>query len=254
VVALNTTTGAALWRHDVGAKITGSANWVPNTGVVVGSYDSTVRCLSLEDGKILWSFEAGSYVNGTPSVSASRVVFGGCDAQIRVLDGTGGTETFSVEAGSYVAGSVAVSGEQAFFGNFENQFMCVSLPDQEITWTFSYEAEGGPFMSSPAIASDRVVVGSRDGRVHCLDRRTGRSLWAFRTEGDVDSSPVICGDKLLVGSSDGRLYLLRLANGHKLWHYEIGEAVTASPAVVPGLAVIGADDGNVYGFTWPERE
>lgn len=255
-LALETETGQERWRHDVGAKITGSANWLPDAkgkpaSLVLGSYDSTVRCLALEDGKLLWSFTADSYVNGTPSVNDSRVVFGGCDALLRVLDGDKGTELFSVEAGSYVAGSAAVIDNHAFFGNFENQFMCVALADRKIVWTYTDEEESGPFLSSPAIGSDRIVVGSRDGRVHCVSRKTGKRLWAFRTDGDVDSSPVICGNKALVGSSDGRLYLLQLSNGSVLWQYEIGEAITTSPAVVPDLVVVGADDGNVYGFTWP---
>ncbi|MCA9063448.1 MAG: PQQ-binding-like beta-propeller repeat protein, partial [Planctomycetaceae bacterium] len=42
------------------------------------------------------------------------------------------------------------------------------------TWT------GGPIYFPPAIAHDRVYVGSADGRVYAMAARTGRVLWSYR--------------------------------------------------------------------------
>jgi outer membrane protein assembly factor BamB len=64
----------------------------------------------------------------------------------------------------------------------------------------------------------------------------------------VDSSPAIAGDRVLVGSGDGRLYVFDLASGKKLWEFEAGSALSASPAVAAGRVVIGAADGRLYCF------
>ncbi len=79
------------------------------------------------------------------------------------------------------------------------------------------------------MTADRVIIGGRDKRLHCIDRATGKGVWTFQTRGQVDSSPVICGDAIIVGSEDGRLYCVNLADGKERWAYEIGAAVTASP-------------------------
>ena len=105
-----------------------------------------------------------------------------------------------------------------------------------------------PFLSSPAVTSNRVLFGGRDKFLRCLDRATGTNVWSFPTRGKVDSSPVVCGDKVVVGSDDGRLYIVSLNSGKELWSYEIGRAIGSSPAVVGGKIVIGCDDGNVYCF------
>ena len=93
-----------------------------------------------------------------------------------------------------------------------------------------------------------VVVGCRDKRLHCLDRKSGKRLWAFRTRGSVDSSPVVADGKVVVGSNDGNLYIVSLADGKKLWSYEIGEPIIAAPALANGVVIIGAEDGRVYAF------
>ena len=44
--------------------------------------------------------------------------------------------------------------------------------------------------------------------VYALDPKTGKECGRFATRSRVDSSPVIVGDRVFVGSSDGRLYAL----------------------------------------------
>jgi outer membrane protein assembly factor BamB len=81
-----------------------------------------------------------------------------------------------------------------------------------------------------------------------VKKSDGTELWNFQTRGKVDSSPVVCSQKVVVGSDDGRLYVVALGDGKELWKYEIGQALTSSPAVADERIVIGSDDGNVYCF------
>jgi outer membrane protein assembly factor BamB len=124
----------------------------------------------------------------------------------------------------------------------------VDLLERKILWQYGDDIGGAPFFSSAAIGTDRVVIGSQDGRLHCVDKKTGKKIWAFSTGGQVDSSPVIIGDKIIFGSADGFLYMLRLTDGKEIWSFEIGESIISSPAVADGIVVIGADDGRIYAF------
>jgi len=64
----------------------------------------------------------------------------------------------------------------------------------------------------------------------------------------VDSSPAIAGDRVYVGSGDGRFYVLDLANGVKIWEFNAGAPLSASPAIAGGRIVIGTQDGRMYCF------
>ena len=67
--------------------------------------------------------------------------------------------------------------------------------------------------SSPAVANGIVYFGDAAGRVHAVDRDTGKERWMFRTGSQVFSSPVISGDLVIVGSTDGGVYALRTGSG-----------------------------------------
>ena len=123
---------------------------------------------------------------------------------------------------------------------------------KKVLWSYENPAKAFPFESSAAATPEAIFVGCHDKRVHALDPKTGRSLWAFRTKARVNSSPVVVGKRLFVGSSDGRIYGLDATSGREVWRFE-ARAVEASPAVAAGRMVIGAMDGNLYCFGRKKR-
>ena len=249
--ALEASSGKLLWKHQTDGKILGAANGVslPKenlTKIFVGSYDSKLYCFNSKNGKVLWSYETGSYIHGAPAINRAQVVFGGCDATLHALSAANGQKITAIPTGAYIASSVALSGAHAYVGNYGNQFLCADIQTGKTVWM--YENGGFPFFSSAAIEKTRVVVGSRDKRLHCLAREDGKLFWTFLTRGEVDSSPIICQDKIIFGSNDGRLYMVKLSDGKEIWSYEIGQAITSSPAIAEGMVVVGSDDGSLYAF------
>ena len=243
--------GEQVWKHQTDSKILGSPNWYRNAGesevrIIVGSYDYKIHSVDAKTGKPAWAFETGNYINGTPAIAEGKTMFGGCDAILHVISLREGEKISEVPAGAYIAGSGAAVGSRVYIGQYDNQFLCIDIAEKKIVWT--YEDRAFPFYSSPAVASDRVIFGGRDKRLHAVQRTDGKSIWNFPTQGKVDSSPVVCGDKVIVGSDDGRLYLVSLQDGKELWKYDIGSPIASSPAVVTGKVVIGSEDGGVYAF------
>ena len=102
-------------------------------------------------------------------------------------------------------------------------------------WQFEAAVRQQPFFSSAAAASDFVVAGSRDKKVYGLDPKTGKAVWTFATEGQVDASPVIVNGRVYVGclSDGGEFYVLDLKTGKKLQELALDAAVSGSAAVGP---------------------
>ena len=251
---LDAKSGKQQWVHGFDDKIKSSPNWVvsadgKNRDILVGGYDFRLYSFAAISGSTNWTFETENYINGSPAIGGGYTAFGGCDAMIHVVDALRGSKVKEVPAGAYIAQSGALVDGRLYVAHYENEFLCVDLNKGEIAWR--YKDRGFPFMSSPAVTADRVVMGSRDKRLHCVAREDGKPLWTFPTRGKVESSPVIAKDKVVVGSDDGRLYIVALGDGHEVWNYEIGQPVDSSPAVASGRIVVGAADGSVYCFGGP---
>ena len=75
------------------------------------------------------------------------------------------------------------------------------------------------FITAPVPAEEKFVG-------LCIDAKTGKGVWTFATKSRVESSPAVAGNRVFIGSNDGRLYVLDAATGKKLWEYEaeIGRA------------------------------
>ncbi|MEE3001232.1 MAG: PQQ-binding-like beta-propeller repeat protein [Planctomycetota bacterium] len=61
------------------------------------------------------------------------------------------------------------------------------------------------------------VGSSGDDKVYAIDRQSGLVQWTFYTEGPIRFSPWLEGDRLLVGSDDGRIYCLDARTGEEVW-------------------------------------
>jgi outer membrane protein assembly factor BamB len=105
--------------------------------------------------------------------------------------------------------------------------------------------------TAPVAAGGLVFIADRRGVVQALDAR-GERVWKAYTAGPIYYPPAIAQDRLFVGSADGRVYALEARTGRTLWTFRVapeerripvfGKLISAWP-VAGGVVV---DQGTVY--------
>jgi hypothetical protein len=132
---------------------------------------------------------------------------------------------------------------------------CVKAGSGQEVWSF---ATGGMLFRPPTLAQGRLLAGSCDGRVYCLNAKTGKSLWQFQAApadrrvfwfGHLISTwPVLTGVAVQDGvaytvagyqKGDGiHAYALDLKNGQVIWeNHTAGDIQSANFGCGGGLAV-----------------
>ncbi len=245
--AVNASNGSKLWTHKTGGEIK-SSPVVVGDKVLIGSYDGTLYCLNARTGALVWKLQTEGQIHATPSIANGVAYIAGCDEYFHGVRIADGKEIFKVQMGAQVGSSPAIAGTMTYFGTYANEVLSLNLTAKKLGWRYEHPQRQFPYLSSPALADGKVVIGGRDKMVHCLNAATGKELWSFTTRARVESSPAIAGNRVFVGSNDGRFYTLDLAKGTKLFEYTAGSAFSASPAIDEGRVVIGSHDGKLYCF------
>ena len=94
----------------------------------------------------------------------------------------------------------------------------------KLLWTFH---TGDNIKSAPVVDRQRVVVGSTDGHVYCLDLN-GDLLWKFNTGNAIEAPALIHENTVYIGNMDGILYAFDLDTGKERWKYETENQIIGS--------------------------
>lgn len=245
--AVHVETGRKAWTFRTDSEIK-SSPVVIGDRVLIGSYDSHLYALHALSGKLLWKVATEGYIHTTPSIFQGVAYISGCDEIFRAIGIKNGKELFQIPSIGYTGASPALMGDFAYLGTFSNEVVSVNRRQKSVAWRYDAENSSFPFYSSAAVIGEKVILGGRDKKVHCLQAKTGKPIWIFPTGGRVDSSPVVVGGRVYVGSHDGRFYVLDLVNGEKLWEFNAGAPISASPAVAGENIVVGSQDGQLFCF------
>jgi outer membrane protein assembly factor BamB len=91
--------------------------------------------------------------------------------------------------------------------------------------------------------ADTLMFGTMDGSVVLLDRRTRTETLRVKTGGGVVTTPVVAGDRVIAGSRDYQLYAFNLADGSVAWKFSYWFSwIESTPALRDGLLYVGGSD------------
>jgi outer membrane protein assembly factor BamB len=219
--------------------------------------------------RVQWTFHGRHLLEFPPAVAYGRAYIASNPGVLYAVQAATGRVSWSYRSGRCAAASPAVASETVYMA-FLNKHRtgkdaCNAAPstpglDGEVvaldarTGMVRWRHVIGPSETSPLVAGGRVYVGDWRGFVYCLETKTGREVWRYRTGGEVKGAMALAGRRLYVGSYDHHLYALRAGTGKLIWRGSSQERLGgrgtfySTPAAAYGRVYIGSTDGKVYSF------
>jgi PQQ-like domain len=91
------------------------------------------------------------------------------------------------------------------------------LPRRRVAWPNETRLQFDASYEPVVLGKRMFVASSTDGSVTAIDTESGNQIWQFYSEGPVRLAPVAWRDRVLFGSDDGFLYCLQAETGELLW-------------------------------------
>lgn len=252
------------WSYETDDAVWGSPA-VSNGTVYVGSYDHNLYAISTETGEEIWKFQASDPIDGTPAVIDDTVYFGSFDKNIYALDARTGEKRWEYPTGGLIRSSPTVVDGTLFIGSHCYYAECRSYVEESLAsagYVYALDAQTGnriwrcetddEILSSPAVTSENVFIGSSDGKLYSIDRRSGEVDWDFQTNGSVYSTPAVVGNTVYISSNGDRVYALDRNTGERTWSFLTdSDILTGSPAVHNDVVYVGGggvSDSDTDGY------
>jgi outer membrane protein assembly factor BamB len=249
------------WPGAVGGFLSASPT-IGSDGTIYGSSLNGSIAGVCPNGVDRFLLSTTSGGQSSPAIGRDAILYyGGDDRQLRAVASTGVLQwTFSASGAILNAPVLAIDNNDvttaiyvADDGGSIFKVGINGLPVSGFKFSTPDGVRVGPMQSSPALADNRLYVGSNDGKLYAVDATTGTVAWAFPTDGPIVSSPAVAtgGPEpvIVVGSNDGNVYFV-LDDGATptlMATFPIGAAVRSSPAIgADGTVYVGADDGRLY--------
>ena len=232
------------WIAKIGNTILSSPVVYENK-VYVGDDAGLLSCLSLDDGKQIWTFKSDNRIVGTPAVSDNIVVFGSADKNIYGIDATSGTLLWKYPAKEAVLGAAMIEDGIVYIGASDHAMRALNIKTGSLIW--EYSGIQGYIEARPLIYQNKVIFGAWDNNMYALDKNTGRLIWKW--DGDLTRMhfspaavwPVAAHGKVFFTAPDRVMTALDVNTGKMIWR--------TKESMVRETIGLSADETRLYSKT-----
>lgn len=214
---------------------------------------TTATMISARSAKIAPSFEPVIGVDGfsrKPAITPhGNLLFCSDDGSVVVVDPIAGSIVSTCYTGLDLNGVPAILDNALFIGGTDGWLRALNPLSGAILWKFKTDGKiAGSCLLLPrsdAVSENRVVFGSYDFKIYCLDAAAGSLRWSVETNNFVNSSPTLAKDVICVGGCDGKLRFISKDDGNVLGSLNMGSYIPSTPAVTGSSCVTTLYNGEI---------
>jgi len=207
-----------------------------------------------------WSFQpdGNKGIFPTPVVSNKTVYVPGSNSTLYAVNANSGTKKWEFETDGRIETTPAVLNSVVYIVDKTNTLYAVSADTGEKRWQVSQGTEC--WRCPPAVANDRVFLGSWDGEIRAIHTADGTTAWQrtdgikFRIRG-----PVAVTEQIVLATGDrGEVIALDATTGQTKWLRDTNTANLASPVIVDDVVYVSdspkSTTGKIFAFTAADGE
>ncbi len=183
----------------------------------------------------------------TPLLHDGVLYVGSSDGGVYALDPASGAKLWRHDAGAPVYSGIGLrDADTLMFGTMDGS---VVLLDRGTRTEKLRVKTGGGVVTTPVIAANRLIVGSRDYQLYAFNLDDGSVAWRFSYWFSwIESTPVLRDGLLYVGGSDyARVTAIDPATGHTHWGTIVCGMDWGTPLVTDRFVFTGTANQNVPG-------
>ncbi|MBK6293752.1 MAG: outer membrane protein assembly factor BamB [Rhodoferax sp.] len=255
VLALNSATGAQLWRADVGAKV---AAGVGSDGQYVALVTRANELLVLEGGRELWRQKLSAQVFTAPLVAGRRVFVLGADRAVSAYDAASGRKIWMQQRPGeplvlQQAGVLLPVGDTLVVG-LAGRLAGMQPANGSVRWEVPIASPRGTndverlvdLVAHASRVGDSVCVRAFQASVGCVNAARGNLLWTKPAVGAVGVSG---DDRLLFGTeADGKVLAWSRSTGERVWVSERLKYRGLSAPLALGRSIVIGDESGLLHF------
>ncbi|MCH8346341.1 MAG: PQQ-binding-like beta-propeller repeat protein [Chloroflexi bacterium] len=218
--------------------------------VYVAGYSGDVYALNLDDGSVLWSFDADGPIIAGLAASETAVYAATDNGTLYALDPqTGQPQVTPFDAGGGIWGTPLLDEDVVYVASVNGKLYALDAETLDPIWDAPFEAERG-LISDPVLADGAILIGGFDRTLYAVDAETGDELWPFKADNWFWGRPLVLDGTVYAPNLDGRLYALSLEDGTPVWDapFEALEPLRSAPLLAGDALVLVDRKGNVYGL------
>jgi outer membrane protein assembly factor BamB len=245
VRALSMRDGTFAWTHlTPGFPRMASSPAVVGNEIIYHTMGGGVYVLNRANGRLVWSWNAGSAIESSPIVVNGIDYFGTASGAMYALDLRTHRLKWRRSLGAKITSSAALAGGRLFVGDYAGRLWALSPASGATHWVRSVN---GRIYGTPAVAGGRVFVPSSTGNSLTAFTTSGHYLWRQSAGYYVYSSPAVADGVVCWGSYTGEFYGSSAATGRTLWRIPTGGPISGAPVIVDGVAYVGSFSHRIIG-------
>ncbi len=230
LVALNRETGVLEWSRPI------DTTWpiLPADGSLYVVQPGRIHALSALDGAERWSVPIERAVTAPLAWDNGWLVAIVEPGEALAFRASDGHLVWRRSLGAASTHPAVPGGDAAlFFALADSRLVALASESGEPIW----EQRLAGTISVPAVARDRVFVGSTDNFFYAFDTDTGRPEWKWRNGGDVIGAAAD-GEVVYFASLDNIIRAVNRGNGNQRWKKPTGTRPIAPPVAFGGIVVL----------------